>query len=496
MPNAQPAPTAIEQAFARAREELGIRSDFSPDALAEAAEAAKRDVASAPGRVDRTAIPFVTVDPPGSRDLDQALYLERDGEGMRVWYAIADVGFFVDRGGALEKEAWSRGVTFYAPDRRDPLYPPVLGTEAASLLPDGLRPAIVFAFRLAGRAEIAWLEVERALVRSRAQLTYEELRDHVEGGGKRFAGKEWAGALELMKELGEKRTEREKERGGVSLPILDQHVERKAAAALGYEIGYDAPNPAEEWNAQLSLLTGHAAALRMVEAKVGLLRVMPPAEPEAVARFRTSALALGFAWPQGMGYADFIHSVDLTQPHVETLLWQARRASRGADYVAFAGDPPPEHLHSALAMLYAHCTAPLRRLADRYVLDLLVQLQSGARPPAQEIETLKALPAVMNGAETKDGKLERKVVDLGEAWTLKGREGESCAADVQGGRGGGVEVQIQDPPVRAEAKKPEGAAHLDLGAHVTVRLVSVDTAEGKAQFEVLGEAAARPAPGS
>jgi exoribonuclease R len=488
MTEADPAPTAIEQAFASARAELGIRQEFAPEALADADAAAKRVASADGGRIDRTAIPFVTVDPPGSKDLDQALYLERDGDGMRAWYAIADVGFFVDRGGALEREAWSRGVTFYAPDRREPLYPPVIGTGAASLLPDGLRPAIVFAFRLDARAEIAELTVERALVKSRAQLTYDGVREHVLGGGKRFAGQEWAGALDLLKELGEKRAILERERGGVSLPILDQHVERKAAAALGYELGYEAPNPAEDWNAQLSLLTGHAAALRMIEAKVGLLRVMPPSDPEAVARFRTAAIALGFAWPQGMEYAEFIHSVDLTQPHVETLLWQARRTSRGADYVAFDGELPPEHAHSALAMDYAHCTAPLRRLADRYVLDLLVELQSGARPTPQEVETLKALPPVMNAAETKDGKLERKVVDLAEAWTLHGREGDTFTAVVLGGRGGGIEVQIQDPPVRAEARKPEGAANLDLGAQVRVRLVSVDTAEGKAEFEVVAGA--------
>ncbi|HET6764231.1 MAG TPA: RNB domain-containing ribonuclease, partial [Longimicrobiaceae bacterium] len=135
MPSPEPPQTPIEQAFERARQALGIRHEFAPEALAEAEAAAKRVAAAGPERVDRTSIPFVTVDPPGSKDLDQALCLERDGEGLRVWYAIADVGFFVDRGGALEREAWQRGVTFYAPDRREPLYPPVIGTQAASLLP-------------------------------------------------------------------------------------------------------------------------------------------------------------------------------------------------------------------------------------------------------------------------------------------------------------------------------------------------------------------------
>jgi exoribonuclease R len=474
----------IEEAFERARDELGIREEFPADVLAEADVAAKRDPAQAAGRVDRTALPFVTVDPPGSRDLDQALFLERAGDGIRAWYAISDVGFFVDRGGAVEGEAWQRGVTFYAPDERDTLYPPVLGTGAASLLPDGLRPAIVFGFELDARAEIARLTVERALVRSRAQLTYEQVTEHVEGGGKLFAGQPFADALVLLKEFGEKRREREKERGGVSLPILDQHVERVAAAKLGYQLEYEAPSAAEDWNAQLSLLTGHAAALRMLEARVGILRLMPPGDPRALERFRAAAIALGFTWPQGMSYADFIHSVDPTQPHATTLLWQARRTLRGADYVAFDGDPPADPKHAALAMEYAHCTAPLRRLADRYVLDVLVTLASGGRPTPNEVETLKAVPPVMNAAETKDAKLERKVVDLAEAWTLQGREGETFPAVVLGARDGELEVQTQDPPVRAGARKQPGTPRLDLGAQVSVRLVSVDIIAGKTLFEI------------
>jgi exoribonuclease R len=486
MPEATPAAhTPIEQAFQRAREELGIRQGFPPDAQAEA-DAAARRVPTAEGRADRTGVPFVTVDPPGSKDLDQALFLERAGDGYRVWYAIADVGFFVDRGGAVEREAWLRGVTFYAPDEREPLYPPVLGTGAASLLPDGLRPAVVFAFDLDARAEIASSTVERALVRSRAQLTYEQVARHVEGGGAELAGQPWSDALVLLKEFGEKRRAREQERGGVSLPILDQHVERTAAATLGYELGYEAPNAAEDWNAQLSLLTGHAAALRMLEAKVGVLRVMPAGDPTAFDRFRAAALALGFPWPQGMSYPDFIHSVDPKAPNAPTLLWQARRTARGADYAAFDGPLPPEPKHSALAMEYAHCTAPLRRLADRYVLDLLVQLQAGARPSPAEVETLSRLPPVMNAAETRDARMERRVVDLAEAWTLKGREGQTFPAAVLGARDGEVEVQMQDPPVRASARKPAGGAKLDLGAKVGVRLVSADTDTGKTVFEIAG----------
>ena len=474
----------IERAFDQKRQELGVRTAFPDDVLRAAEEAAKRDPLAAPGRVDRTAIEFVTIDPPGSRDLDQALCIEQHAGGFRVWYAIADVGFWVDRGGPIEREAWLRGITMYAPDHRDTLYPPGLSEGAASLLPDGVKPSILFTFELDARAEIVSATVERALVRSRAQLTYEQVLEHVEGGGKRFAGQSWAGSLPALKAFGEQRRAREVERGGVSLPLLTQHVQRVAAARLGYQLEYEKPNASEDWNANVSLLTGHAAALRMVEAKVGILRVLPPFDEGAIEAFRRVAKGLGFGWPPSVGYAEFIRTLDVCAPNAAPLVWQAKRVMKGADYVAFDGAVPPEPEHNALAMLYAHCTAPLRRLADRYVLDLVAQLAAGETPPAAERARLPEVATTMNEAETRGTRLERAVVNIGEAWTLRTRIGERFGATVLGIRDGKVEVQIEDPPVRAEAARGPHAKWLDLGAQIEVKLTGVEVETGKTHFEL------------
>ena len=72
---------------------------------------------------DETGIPFITIDPPGSMDLDQAVHIERSGEGFRVRYAIAYLPAFVAPGGAIDIEAQVRGQTIYAPDQRTPLHP-------------------------------------------------------------------------------------------------------------------------------------------------------------------------------------------------------------------------------------------------------------------------------------------------------------------------------------------------------------------------------------
>ena len=486
-PSRDDSSSPIDAAFRRLRRELEIPSGFPPEVLAEAARVAEQRSPVASARhPDHTAVPFVTIDPPGSRDLDQAVHAERAGTGYRLRYAIADVAFWVDRGSAIEREAWRRGVTFYAPDHREPLYPPVLSQGVASLLAGQACPAVLFDFALDERAELTGWSVQRALVRSRAQLTYTQLLQHVaQRGATEQAGTAWAETLSLLGEIGPRRLAREMERGGVSLPVRDQQVQRRAAAALGYELVYEAPSPAEQWNAQVSLLTGHAAATRMLEASVGLLRTMPPFEERDVAKFRRIARTLGFPWPDGTSYAEFMHALPLDHPHLEVLVRQARRVMRGADYVAFDGAPPEQPLHGAMVTTYAHATAPLRRLADRYVLDLLVTLAGGGRPTATEAATLHALVPVMDEAERREGALERRIVDLGEAHALRTRVGDVLPAVVVDTRRGEVEVQVDEPPIRAMVPVRDGTAPA-LGARVDVRLAGVELEEGRIRLELAG----------
>ena len=115
--------------------ELEISRGFPDGVLAEARRCAESP--RLPGR-DRTEIPFVTIDPPGSRDLDQALHLERAGEGYVVHYAIADVAAFVRPDGPLDAEVRRRGETLYGVDDRVPLHPRPLG---AGVLPAAGRAA-------------------------------------------------------------------------------------------------------------------------------------------------------------------------------------------------------------------------------------------------------------------------------------------------------------------------------------------------------------------
>lgn len=198
------AQTDLAAALSALRENLDTPTAFPADVLAEA-EAAS---ATTPD-LDLTNIPFATLDPTGARDLDQAFHLERDGDGYRVRYAIADVPGFVTPGGAVDAEARRRGQTLYAADGTIPLHPPVLSEDRVSLLPDVDRPALVWTFALDAAGTVTDFRLERALIRSRAQLDYASTQEALDRGD--------GGHAALLPEIGALRLEQERRRGGAKI---------------------------------------------------------------------------------------------------------------------------------------------------------------------------------------------------------------------------------------------------------------------------------------
>jgi exoribonuclease R len=436
------------------RTEMHVPGEYPATAVAEAEQAAKS--LSLDGYVDARDLHLVTLDPPGSRDLDQAFGIAaRSDGGYDVAYAIADVGAFVAPGGAIDTEAHVRGETLYLPDGRVPLHPTVMSEGAASLLPaDG---------------ELTSVDVRRSVVRSRAQLDYPSFA--TTGGG----------LVPLLQRVGELRQVRERDRGGVSLPVPEQELER---AGDKWELRYRAPLPVEGWSAQLSLLTGMAAAKLMLDAKVGLLRTMPPPDPHTVRTLRRSALALGVEWPESAAYAEVIRGLDASKPAHAAVLRLASVLFRGASYVAFDGTAPEQPMQSAVAAPYAHATAPLRRLADRYVSECCLAACAGGQPPEWVRTALPALPDAMADADRRAHAVDRAVVDLAEALLLEGRVGEHFAGVVvedRVGKNNHGEVQLRDPAVRAWLNGDK----LPLGKEVDVVLSVADVAARHVEF-VLG----------
>lgn len=448
--------------FESIRAELGEPPDFSAQSLAEAAaDPAPLD------RIDMTAVPFVTVDPPGSMDLDQAVHLVRDGAGFLLRYAIADVAAFVAAGSALDAQTRERGVTVYLPDGRIALHPPILSEGSASLLPDQIRPAIVWTIRTDADTAPVDVEVRRALVRSTAQLSYPEVE--------RGARPEALGGLERF---GQIRAERVLSRGGIDLDLPEQDVERTADG--GWRLVLRAQTPSEKHNAQVSLLTGECAAALMLEAGVGLLRTVPPAQPADVERVRRAAVGLGVDWPAGVAPGRVVAAADPADPRGAAFLDLAATLLRGSAYTPFTEGPPAQTLHAGVAAPYAHVTAPLRRLADRFTLEACLAAFDGIRPPPWVVDALPALPALMASATRKANEFERAAIDLSEAVLLADRIGDLFDAAVvdadDDGRSG--TVALDEPAVRARCAGPG----LVPGERVRVALTDADVATRKVRF--------------
>lgn len=455
--------TELAEALVAAREAVGAPREFPAAVLAEA-EAST----ATPPDLDLRDVPFATLDPPGARDLDQAFQLERRGSGYTVRYAIADVPGFVVPDGAVDAEARRRGQTLYAADGSIPLHPRILSEDRASLLPDVDRPALVWTFDLDGSGAVSGFRLERALIRSRAQLDYAAAQQAIDAGEEGYTA--------LLPEIGALRLEQERVRGGASLNLPDEEVVRTADGA--YAIEHRHPLPVEEWNAQLSLMTGIAAATLMIDAGVGILRTMPQPDESAFAAFRLQTEALGRPWTEGR-YGDYLRGLDRADPITLPVLEAAATLFRGAGYLAFDGAVPADVQQAAIAAPYAHATAPLRRLVDRWVLAICLAVSRGQEPPEWARRSLGELPALMEASGQRASRLDSATINCVEAALLTPLVGSTMEATVIELRGQRATVQISEPAVTASAPIPAGAAP---GDTVTLRLIRADIARGEIEF--------------
>lgn len=449
---------ALASGLAAIREQYQVPEGFPDEVLAAAEQAAGK----APGaeHEDRTDQPFVTLDPASSTDLDQAFHIEPAGNDLLLHYAIADVAWFVEDGDPVDAEAWRRGETLYLPDGKAGLYPPALAERAASLLPDGPRPAVVFTVRLGTDGEPRLESARRALIRSRAKLAYDSVRpDQLPADFARFA---------------ERMTAAESARGAARVDPPEQEVE-----ALGngrFSLSFRPLLPSERANATLSLAANLAIAAALQKAGTGLFRVMAGPTAASLARLRSTAAGLGLDWPAHTDLKTLERTLDQGNPNHAAFMMAVRRAGGGAGYAPWIPGVTP--WHEAIAATYAHATAPLRRLADRYVIRATLAV-AGSKPVEPEVEAaFQRLPAVMARAEALSGQIERAVIDLAETVMLQGREGETFRACVTDTDGDSARVQLLDLPVVARARIA-GAAP---GQRVDLNLTGIDSRQRRLSF--------------
>ncbi len=449
---------ALSQGLAALRVRFKVPEGFPPEVVAAAQAAAQR----APSEhVDGTERPFVTLDPASSTDLDQAFAIEASGGDLLLHYAIADVSWFVRDGDLLDVEAWKRGATLYLPDGKASLYPRELSEGAASLLPSGPRPAVVFTVRVDPDGEASLDGAERAIIRSVAKLGY----------GRVTAAELPAGFAELAERV----RAAEARRGASRVDPPEQEVARLDDGRL--QLRFRPRTQAEDQNAALSLATNLAIAQVLLAHRTGLFRVMPEPDARAVGRLRQTARAFGLEWPEMASLAQYELTLDPGEAKQAAFMMAIRRASTAASYVPYTPGEIP--WHAAMAATYAHATAPLRRLADRYVVDTVLAIANGRPAPTAATLAFAKLPKVMARADNQAGQIERVVIDMAEAAMLRGQIGEAFEAVVTDIDERGARMQLCELPVVARVT----AHKVEVGERLVVRLTAADPAQGTAQFE-------------
>lgn len=368
--------------------EIGANPYFSP---AVRAEVARIDLAASlddPSLEDLTDIPFVTIDGPTSRDLDQALFVEASSWGFRVDYALADAAYFVPRGSALFTEALARGASVYLPGFSIPMLPRELSEGMVSLNADGPRRALVFRVKIGTDGSVLGTNVIRARVKSRAKLSFPEVQAYYDGGAGPLAKAEFTKSLDALRDVGnaliaEARTRdvARYRRGETELRVLGDRGERLELV--------DSPRaPVELYNEQLSLLVNREGAEALLASPAAhvepIYRVHPSPPEERLAQLRETLdgvvavheLGSRFKFdPEKQSIAEYLAALPVDGPEAriaDAIHRQAIVVNARSSFSAEVG------LHHGVgAEAYARFSAPMREVVGVFVHHEMFELLTG-----------------------------------------------------------------------------------------------------------------------
>ncbi len=374
--------------------------------------------------VDRTSIPFVTIDGEHSKDLDQALVVQREGDGYLVIYAIADASYYVRPGSALFAEAMKRGASYYFPGFSVPMLPRPLSEGLISLNPDGERRALLFFHHLDARGDLKETRLERARVRSRAKLSWGQVQTLIDTPEQSpLHGKEFEASLFLLRDVGRLRIALAAKRGLVRYRREEVSIELDGEG-LSFAVMEQVRDEVELWNEQLSLMCNAEGGRLLREHEhpsvQPIYRVQGGPDPERLAELsrltellakRWSLPSTPWVWNRELApLSKFLEGLPRAAPGtqedrlVAALTRQAVMVNLRSEY---STEPGP---HTGVgAEPYARFSAPMRELVGVFLHKEAVEMITCDYPPVEQDESLRA--EVVKVANRARG-TQRRVQDL------------------------------------------------------------------------------------
>lgn len=446
-----------------------VEEQHSDAAVREAeAMAARLRRAAAANRRDLRDVPLPTIDPEDARDHDDAVWVERHGDGYRAWIAIADVSEYVQPGMALDEEALARGCTIYLPDRAIPMLPAALAADLCSLLPEQERLTLCVIADLDAEANVASFEIVEGLMRSHAMLTYGGVAralGFTDKGPQSMQAEAMKKELRVLDELARKLRKKRMARGALDLDLPEAKVVLDPDTGAPVDVVRRAQDPgikrAYSMIEELMLLANETVARFLGQKKSPTVyRVHAKPDPEKLERLGLVARKLGVeidldALSEPRGVSRWLAKIQ-KHPRRSVLEMLLLRSLKQAVYdITNVG-------HFGLASeAYVHFTSPIRRYPDVEIHRAVKRLVRGGKPDTTPA-ALEALAQAATRASTRERaamEIEREVVDLHRALLMRDRIGDTLEGTVTALVGAGVYVSLDEPYVdvlvRFEALGPD-----------------------------------------
>ena len=471
--------------------EAGFNTDFPAQVLQEAREAAagSAQIIARSSARDLTALPWSSIDNSESLDLDQVEYAERlPDDHIRILIGVADVDAFAPKGSAIDRHARANTVSVYTSGKVFPMLPQQLSNDATSLREGEDRLAVVTEMQITSEFEVCEVNIYRALVRNRVKLTYERVGKWLDGDAPVPVEVARIEGMEAQLRLQEEASER--------LRVL-----RLRKGALELETGEAVPVVVNGRLVELAarehtraqdiienfMIAANTAMAEFLESEgvASLRRVVR--EPERWPRIVEIAARFGESLParaSSLALSKFLARRRTADParYAELSLSILKLMGSG-EYVLETPDADQEG-HFGLAVGdYTHSTAPNRRYAD-LVTQRSVKSQLAGEAAPYDADELRDIAAHCNVMESAARGVERRMRKCATALLVGERVGEVFDGVVTGVKEKGTFVKLIAPPV--EGKVLEGAAGLDVGDRVRVRLLAVDARRGFIDFARAG----------
>ena len=492
-----------------------VRQEFPEDVLEEARayDNAVIDQTEAAKRLNLRAIPIFTIDSAETKDIDDAISLQKLADGYELGVHIADVSHYVRPGSALDTEAFERATSIYYADKVIPMLPTQLSNGICSLNQGEERLAFSCLMRLDEQGNISSYKFVKTVICSRVKGVYKEINALLapeEGADLSELQAKYAPVadqLPVMDELYRKRMELRKKRGGMDIEsteakfIMDENG--RCIDIVKRERG-----TSECMIEEFMLLANQCAANAGRTNKVPFVyRVHEAPDAEKMEKLSATLLACGLN-------AKFKNPIP-TQLELAALLDETRgqpiqipvhtgilRSMQKARYA-----PQPLGHYGLVLADYAHFTSPIRRYPDLAIHRILSELLLGAsanRLNADFGEFAQRASEQSSKQEVAAVRIERDVEDLYKAEYMHSRLGEVYMGTVAGITPRGIFVELENTVegfvpaaqlCKGEPQVIDGVSMLDpltgrswmLGTSMKVRVAGADVALGRVDFEYMVE---------